>query len=78
MVRYEVGTWQLPSASRFEGEQVADDLEPALDSFLATCRQAARGIEHVDVIVCLFGPPVSQVQKLEEKDCTVEREILSR
>ena len=34
-------------------------------------------IENVDVIVLTFRPPVSKVQKLKGKECTVGREISS-
>ena len=39
---------------------------------------AARGedIENVDVVVFPFGPPVSQVQRLEGNECSVEQQII--
>ena len=39
------------------------------------CGSQREGIENVDVIVFLFGPRVSKVQKMEGKQCTVGREI---
>ena len=38
------------------------------------CGSQWEDIEDVDVIVFLFRPPVSKVQTLTGKECTVERE----
>ena len=72
MVRYEAGAWrgvwQLPSAKRPLERWI--HLNQDVDS-----GSQWEDIENVDVVVFPFGPPVSKVQKLEGKECTVGWEI---
>ena len=39
------------------------------------CGSLEEDIENVDVVVFPFGPPLSQVQKLNGEECTVGRQI---